>query len=198
MKIKRLLVIVITFSVTSTLAYAFVNCQSKYANHPLALPNRKNDCSICHISPNGAGPQNAFGKAFQQAGFKITDDLIAKFPELFLQEAPKTEETDTKEEESVTEAGSAPAPKIKRIKPIKVTINNPITVKVIGNNFVQGSKIFLNDEEISTTFLSDMILQFELTLTNSGKHTIKVINPDNKESNVKNIKGKGVKQKGKK
>lgn len=62
-----------------------------FASDPLARPEWKITCATCHESAKGGGVRNAFGKAFQAAGYKITPELRQQFPDRFLQapEPPK-------------------------------------------------------------------------------------------------------------
>src|SRR3989338_3404975 len=83
-KIKLLLFFLI-FLLTINAVYAFSNCQFKYDSDKRSLPELRGMCNVCHFSPNGAGPQNEFGRAFKEAGFKITDQLVKQFPEFFKQ-----------------------------------------------------------------------------------------------------------------
>ena len=54
-----------------------------YAADPYAIAAMRNQCATCHLSAAGGGEQNAFGKAFATAGFKITDELRKQFPATF-------------------------------------------------------------------------------------------------------------------
>jgi hypothetical protein len=44
-------------------------------------------CSVCHDDPNGGGPRNVFGRAFEEAGYRITPMMRADFPDRFTIEA---------------------------------------------------------------------------------------------------------------
>lgn len=187
---KRILVLFTAILLSTGIAYAFSNCMDIYNKHPRAIPKFKNDCSICHLNKNGTGPQNAFGRAFADSGFKITNMLIAEFPEFFLEEeAPSEDPTDT-HEDTVLE------PEIKRIKPKKIQINTPTTIKIKGKNFEEGAKVILNnDTEFNTTLKSNMLLTAEITIDEQGKHKIKIKNPSEQESNEVKIKAKAQKKK---
>src|SRR5689334_14262955 len=54
-----------------------------YDADPLANPAMKGKCSVCHINPAGGGPRNEFGRAFAQAGRRITPELRQQFPDRF-------------------------------------------------------------------------------------------------------------------
>ena len=62
-----------------------------YDADPFAKPEMKGKCAVCHINPAGGGPRNDFGRAFAQAGRRITPELRQQFPDHFtsgLQAAP--------------------------------------------------------------------------------------------------------------
>ena len=54
-----------------------------YAADPLSRPDLRSQCLTCHVKPTGSGDRNAFGKAFESEGFKITPELRQKFPDKF-------------------------------------------------------------------------------------------------------------------
>ncbi len=168
----------------SNSAFAHPNCQQKYDSDKRALPSLQGMCNVCHISPNGGGPTNEFGDAFKVAGFMITDALVAKFPNLF--QKPNNEPS------SNTSSGGQEAlkPIIKRIKPTKVKINVQSMASIIGKNFTDGAKTFIDGNEILTTFKSKAQLIINFVLNTVGVHEVKVQNPDGQESNTINIKAK--------
>ena len=181
MKLKQIILIFLTVIITFiplSYAYAFSNCQFKYDNDKRALPALKGMCNICHLNANGSGPENEFGAAFKNAGFKITDDLVAKFPNLFQKQT------------SDSSSGQAPKPVIKRIKPKKVKINVQTMISIMGKNFVDGAKTFVDNNEVITTFKSNVLLIVDFILNTAGNHDVKVQNPDEQESNVVKVKGK--------
>jgi hypothetical protein len=49
---------------------------------PYSKPELHNKCTVCHIG-HGGGERNEFGEAFEDAGYRITPKLRAKFPQLF-------------------------------------------------------------------------------------------------------------------
>jgi hypothetical protein len=59
----------------------------RYNRDPYAKPQWKDKCTLCHIGKGGE-QRNDFGDAFEDAGFRITPKLRAKFPNLF--EYPKS------------------------------------------------------------------------------------------------------------
>lgn len=178
MKFKKL---ILSFSIsvlTINNAFAFPNCQVKYDSDKRSLPSLRGKCNVCHISPNGGGPTNDFGGAFAQAGFKITDELVAKFPNLF-QQAQLTPTPVT---------GGAPI--IKRIKPKAVKVNVQSMISIMGQNFIDGAKAFIDSNEVMTTFKSNMLLIVDFILNTVGIHEVKVKNLDGQESNSVKLKSK--------
>jgi len=60
MKMKKLFVACLISILMINNAFAFINCQPKYDNDKRSLPALRGSCGVCHINPNGSGPQNAF------------------------------------------------------------------------------------------------------------------------------------------
>jgi len=58
----------------------------RYNRDQYAKPQWKEKCTLCHIGKGGE-QRNDFGDAFEDAGFRITPKLRARFPDLF--EHPK-------------------------------------------------------------------------------------------------------------
>jgi hypothetical protein len=56
----------------------------QYEAHPLHKPELV-DCSLCHKGEGYGNQRNEFGKAFAKNKYKITEDLICKFPDRFKQ-----------------------------------------------------------------------------------------------------------------
>ena len=54
----------------------------RYNNDPYSKADLRGKCTVCHIG-KGGGERNEFGEAFEDAGYRITPKLRAKFPELF-------------------------------------------------------------------------------------------------------------------
>ena len=54
----------------------------RYNNDPYSKPELRSKCTVCHVGKGGA-ERNEFGEAFEDAGYRITTKLRAKFPELF-------------------------------------------------------------------------------------------------------------------
>ena len=148
-----------------------------YNNDKFARPAMKNMCSVCHVSPSGGGPENAFGKAFEANGFKITDDLRQKFPDLF-------------------NLAQVFKPKITRIKPVNVFAGQESKLSVIGLNFTADMIIFIDSEEstIGNTFINSKKIEITITFDSPGKHTIQFQVPDDQKSNVFKVVVKPVKK----
>jgi len=56
----------------------------RYDADPLSKADLKGKCSVCHVEEDGFGPLNAFGKAFVESGYRITDGLRSQAPDLFV------------------------------------------------------------------------------------------------------------------
>lgn len=63
--------------------HAMPKFMDRYDADPLAKAELKGKCSVCHIEEDGYGPLNAFGKAFEESGYRITDGLRSQSPDLF-------------------------------------------------------------------------------------------------------------------
>lgn len=172
MKLKQIVLFFLIWLLTTNYAHAFQNCQLKYDNDKRSLPSLRGNCGICHINPAGGGARTAFGQAFADAGFKITDDLVIRFPDLFQKQS-----------------GTGP-PVIKRIKPSSVKANVQFMISIMGKNFIDGSKAIIDNNEVLTTFKSKFMLIADFILNTVGVHELKVKNPDGQESNTVNIKAK--------
>ncbi len=48
-----------------------------------------NKCAVCHVG-RGGDTRNDFGEAFEDAGYRITPKLRAKFPKLFVKSREQT------------------------------------------------------------------------------------------------------------
>ena len=79
----KFLIVVVVFSFFSVKPRALPEYMRILAADPFSRPETRNQCVTCHVNEAGGGERNAFGKAFAAAGFKITDDLRQKFPNVF-------------------------------------------------------------------------------------------------------------------
>ena len=68
-----------SLSITAQAKPAFMD---RYNRDPYAKAQWKDKCTLCHIGKGGE-QRNDFGDAFEDAGFRITPKLRAKFPALF-------------------------------------------------------------------------------------------------------------------
>ena len=174
MLLSKVILVLLCILLFANNAFAFSNCQSKYDSDKRSLQSLRGNCSICHLNnPSGGGPRTEFGNAFAEAGFKITDALVAQFPNLF-----------QKSQDASTE------PVIRRVKPKSVKTNVQTMLSVMGQNFVTGSKAFIDNNEVLTTFKSNMLLIIDFVLDTVGLHNLKVENPDGQKSNTVKVKAK--------
>ncbi len=65
-------------------AHAMPQFLERFNQDPFSRPEYRNRCSTCHINPNGGGPRNPFGTAFQNNNKVITPELRATWPDRFL------------------------------------------------------------------------------------------------------------------
>lgn len=54
----------------------------RYNADPYAKAELRGKCTVCHVG-RGGGDRNDFGESFEDAGYRITPKLRAKFPQLF-------------------------------------------------------------------------------------------------------------------
>ena len=175
MLVRQLILVFFSILLSINHVLAFSNCQIKYDSDKRSLPSKRGDCSICHLNnPNGGGPRTEFGNAFANAGFKITDALVAQFPNLFQKPA----------------ATGTPAPQIRKINPKSVKVNVQSMISIMGKNFAEGVKAFIDENEVVTTFKSNMLLIVDFVLDTLGLHDLKVENSDGQESNTVKVKAK--------
>jgi hypothetical protein len=66
-------------------AYGLPQFLMRFNQDPFSRPEYRNQCSTCHISPQGGGPRNPFGTAFEGNKYLITPELRAAWPDRFLQ-----------------------------------------------------------------------------------------------------------------
>lgn len=146
-----------------------------YNNDKFAKQENKNKCSTCHINPNGGGPRNEFGQAFDKNGRKITNELRQQFPELF-------------------DLFKVLKPKIKRIKPKKVTVSEEVHLVIKGKNFEEDIVLEVDGVDINNLastqikIINTKKIELSTTFEEAGKHTIQVINTIGQGSNIVKIK----------
>ena len=170
---SRILILLILLLVFPLGAYSFPQYMDVFNKDKFARSEKKNQCSICHINPNGGGSVNEFGRAFDVNGFKITNNLRQKFPELF-------------------DLMKALEPKIIRIKPPMVIVGQEVKIMIVGNNFANDStvKVDGSSENIQIAFVNPKDIDVTITFTDIGKHTIQVVNVTGQASNTFKVKVK--------
>ena len=76
-------VFIVTGAIVALGKPAFMN---RYNQDPYSKVELRGKCTVCHIG-RGGGERNEFGEAFEDAGYRITPKLRAKFPNMFEREA---------------------------------------------------------------------------------------------------------------
>ncbi|MBI3895491.1 MAG: hypothetical protein HY313_06130 [Acidobacteria bacterium] len=56
----------------------------RFSQDPFSLPEMRNQCSTCHLNPQGGGPRNPFGTAFEQNKHIVTPEFRRAWPSHFL------------------------------------------------------------------------------------------------------------------
>jgi hypothetical protein len=82
-RILKSLLLVVVCSLVAVKTRALPEYLRIYAADPFARAELRSQCTTCHVNPTGGGEQNAFGKAFAEAGFRITPELRQRFPDRF-------------------------------------------------------------------------------------------------------------------
>jgi Membrane bound beta barrel domain (DUF5777) len=82
----KLLILASIISLLSLPAGARPEYLKIFASDPSTRPELRQQCTTCHINPDGGGERNAFGKAFAAAGLQITPELKRRFPDRFVSE----------------------------------------------------------------------------------------------------------------
>ena len=80
-RVKSLLAVAF-IGMAAVAAFAKPAFMDRYNNDPYSKPELHGKCTVCHIG-KGGGERNDFGEAFEDASYRITPKLRAKFPELF-------------------------------------------------------------------------------------------------------------------
>ena len=175
MKKKTFIFLLVLFLIPLK-ADAFPQYMEIFNKDKFARSEMKNMCSVCHVNPNGGGPENEFGKAFDANGKIITNNLRQKFPELF-------------------NLMQSLAPKITRVKPAVLALGQEVKIMIVGNNFASDSvvKIDGSSENIQSTFINLKDIDVTITFNEVGKHTVQVINITGQASNTFKVKVKPAK-----
>lgn len=82
----RAALLVLSVICSASVGYARPEFLKYFEKNPYSKPEWFGRCATCHINPNGGGPRNAFGQAFQKNGYKISSELRASFPDRFFTE----------------------------------------------------------------------------------------------------------------
>lgn len=85
MKGTKLILTVAYIAGVAVIALAKPAFMDRYNKDPYSKTELRGKCTVCHIG-KGGGERNDFGEAFEDAGFRITQKLRAKFPNLFERE----------------------------------------------------------------------------------------------------------------
>ena len=70
-----------------TPSYGLPQFLMRFSQDPFSRPEFRGHCSTCHINPNGGGPRNPFGSAFEKNKKMITPEFRAAWPDHFLASA---------------------------------------------------------------------------------------------------------------
>ena len=81
-KSVKLLLVAAYVAAAAVVALAKPAFMDRYNNDPYSKAELRDKCTVCHIG-KGGGERNEFGEAFEDAGYRITPKLRAKFPQLF-------------------------------------------------------------------------------------------------------------------
>lgn len=86
---KAKLVLALAYiAVMAAIALAKPAFMDRYNNDSYSKTELRGKCTVCHIG-KGGGERNEFGEAFEDAGYRITPKLRAKFPDLFERKSPE-------------------------------------------------------------------------------------------------------------
>jgi len=69
----------------TVIAFAKPAFMDRYNSDPYSRADLRGKCTVCHVG-KGGGERNEFGEAFEDAGYRITQKLRGKFPQLFERE----------------------------------------------------------------------------------------------------------------
>lgn len=173
---NKILIFLLILFLIPLKANAFPQYLDIFNKDKFTRPEMKNMCSVCHQNPNGGGPLNDFGMAFDANGRKITDNIRQKFPELF-------------------NLMQSLAPKIVRVKPMTITLGKETKIMIVGNNFASDSTVKIDDssENIQATFVNSKRIDATIIFNNIGIHTVQVVNVTGQASNIFKVKVKPAK-----
>lgn len=72
------------FVFSGTAGYALPEYLLRFARDPFSRPEFRSQCSTCHINPQGGGPRNPFGSAFERNKHVVTPEFRQAWPDHFL------------------------------------------------------------------------------------------------------------------
>lgn len=106
-QLKLLIIAGLLVAAGHTAGRSFPDYLKTYANDPQSRPELRAKCAVCHVSPQGGGARNAFGRAFESAGLRITPALRSQFSDLFTNPAqnPAISFVDGSDSEAIVEIG---------------------------------------------------------------------------------------------
>src|ERR1035437_8153782 len=61
--------------------FALPQFLARFSQDPFSRPEYRNKCSTCHINPNGSGPRNPFGTAFEKNKHIVTPEFRRAWPD---------------------------------------------------------------------------------------------------------------------
>jgi len=85
-KIIKASVVIVFIVASAIVALGKPAFMDRYNQDPYSKAGLRGKCTVCHIG-RGGGERNEFGEAFEDAGYRITPKLRAKFPNLFERDA---------------------------------------------------------------------------------------------------------------
>ena len=85
-KTLKVILMIAFIAAAAIVAFGKPAFMDRYNRDPYSKADLRGKCTVCHIG-RGGGERNDFGEAFEDAGYRITPKLRAKFPELFEREA---------------------------------------------------------------------------------------------------------------
>ena len=82
---RRLLLLVsAAYLASAAPAWALPEFLVRFARDPFSRPEFRSQCSTCHINPQGAGPRNPFGTAFERNDHLVTPEFRQAWPSHFV------------------------------------------------------------------------------------------------------------------
>ncbi|MBI2817906.1 MAG: hypothetical protein HYX72_13305 [Acidobacteria bacterium] len=83
---KGILCLIASIHITAgASAFALPSFMTRFSLDPFSRPEYRAKCSTCHINPNGGGPRNPFGEAFERNDHMVTPEFRRAWPDQFQQ-----------------------------------------------------------------------------------------------------------------